>query len=145
MDEDHINRVNWSNWKAWDDLYQKWVELYGKEEVRLDVESLKVVYEWFVREAGDRDGDFSYIDFLLEPSMTIEDAKKALKRVLEKSLTVEEAREILLERIRQLKEGLEELKKRGSESREPKGEDKEPNWVTLSVFHHLIYCSPDAL
>jgi len=130
MDEGHINRVNWSNWKAWDDLYQKWVELYGKEKIRLDRESLMDVYEWIRHEAGDRGLNVLPIDLLLDPSMKYEDAKRVLKSALEKPLSFEEVRELFLKRIMQLKEIAEELKK---ETTEPKGEGKEPNWVILRV------------
>jgi hypothetical protein len=99
----------WRDWKAWEDLHVKWVELYG-EKVRLDRESLKAVYEWFIREAGDRDVDALHIDLLLESSMTCEDAKKVLKSVLEKPLSVQEFNELIEERMRQLKEEVKELK-----------------------------------
>jgi hypothetical protein len=130
MDEGHINRVNWSDWKAWDDLYQKWVELYGKEKVMLDRESLMDVYEWITHEAGNRGLNVLPIDLLLDPSMTCEDAKRVLKSALEKPLSFEEVRELFLKRIMQYKEIVEELKK---ETTEPKGEGKEPNWVILRV------------
>ena len=101
---------NWRNWSSWLTLHQKWVELYGEEKVRLDYESLKAVYEWLMREAGDRDVDALHIDLLLSPSMTYEDAKKVLKSALEKPLSVQEFNELIQERVKQLKEEIEELK-----------------------------------
>jgi hypothetical protein len=103
--------MGWKDWRLWEELHAKWVDIYG-EKVRLDRESLKAVYEWFIREAGDRDVDALHIDLLLDPSMTFEDAKKVLKSVLEKPLSVEEMREILQEKFRQLKENAEELRER---------------------------------
>jgi len=95
---------------VWEDLHAKWIELYGEEKVRLDYESLKAVYEWLIREAGDRDVDALHIDLLLNPSMTYEDAKKVLKAVLEKPLTVQEFNELIQERVKQVKKEIEELK-----------------------------------
>jgi hypothetical protein len=101
--------MNWRDWKAWEDLHAKWVDIYG-EKVRLDRESLKAVYEWLMREAGDRDLDALHIDLLLSPSMTYEDAKKVLKSALEKPLSIQELNELIQERMRQAKKEIEELK-----------------------------------
>jgi hypothetical protein len=73
-------------------------------------EYLKAVYEWFIREAGDRNVEDLHVDLLLEPSMTFEDAKKVLKSVLEKPLNVQEFNELIAERMKQLKKEIEELK-----------------------------------
>jgi len=100
--------MGWRDWSSWLDLYRKWVELYG-EEVRMDRESLKAVYEWLMREAGDRDLEALHIDLLLQPSMTYEDAKKVLKSALEKPLSVQELNELIQERMKQLKEEIKEL------------------------------------
>jgi GNAT superfamily N-acetyltransferase len=78
--------------------------------VRLDRDSLKAVYEWLMREAGDRDLDALHIDLLLDPSMTYEDAKKVLKSALEKPLSVQELNELIQERMKQAKKEIEELK-----------------------------------
>jgi pyrroloquinoline quinone (PQQ) biosynthesis protein C len=101
--------MGWKDWRLWEELHAKWVDIYG-EKVRFNRESLKAVYEWFIREAGDRDVDALHIDLLLEPSMTYEDAKKVLKSVLEKPLSVQEFNELIEERMRQLKEEVKELK-----------------------------------
>jgi len=73
-------------------------------------EYLRAVYEWLMREAGDRDLDALHIDLLLDPSMTYEDAKKVLKSMLEKPLTVQELNELIQERMKQAKKEIEELK-----------------------------------
>jgi len=99
----------WRDWNAWLDLYRKWVELYGEEEIRMDTETLKAVYEWLMREAGERDLEALHIDLLLNPSMTFEDAKKVLKSALEKPLSVQELNELIQERMKQLKEEIKEL------------------------------------
>jgi hypothetical protein len=101
--------MGWKDWRLWEELHAKWVDIYG-EKVRLDRESLKAVYEWLLREAGDRDVDALHIDLLLSPSMTYEDAKKVLKSALEKPLTVQELNELIQERVKQLKEEIGELK-----------------------------------
>jgi hypothetical protein len=105
-----VERLSWKDWWQWEDLHSKWVELYGEEKVRLDYESLKAIYEWLMREAGDRPVEELHIDLLLSPSMTYEDAKKVLKSALEKPLSVEEMRELLQERVRQLKGEIKETK-----------------------------------
>jgi hypothetical protein len=101
--------MGWKDWQQWEALYAKWVDIYG-EKVRLDRESLKAVYEWLMREAGDRDLDALHIDLLLSPSMTYEDAKKVLKSALEKPLSIQELNELIQERMRQAKKEIEELK-----------------------------------
>jgi len=103
--------VSWRKWEAWADLYGKWIDLYGKEEVRLSLDDLKALYEWFIREAGDRPIEELHIDLLIDPSMTFGVAKKILKSALQKPLTVQEFNALLQERIKQLKEEIEELKK----------------------------------
>ena len=102
--------MTWKDWRLWEDLYAKWVQLYGEEEIRLDRESLKAVYEWLMREAGDRPVEELHIDLLLNPSMTYEDAKKVLKSALEKPLTIQELNELIQERMKQAKKEIEELK-----------------------------------
>jgi hypothetical protein len=74
------------------------------------LEYFKAVYEWLMREAGDRDLDALHIDLLLDPSMTYEDAKKVLKSTLEKPLSIEEMRELIQERFKQLKKEIKEIK-----------------------------------
>jgi hypothetical protein len=93
-------------------LHRRWVEVYGEEAdfKTMPVESLRAIYEWLIREAESRDLDALHIDLLLAPSMTYADAKKVLKSALEKPLTVHELNELIQERMRQLKEGIEEIK-----------------------------------
>jgi len=101
--------LTWKDWRQWEDLHSKWVELYGAEKVK-DISHLRAVYEWLMREAGDRDLDVLHVDLLLDPSMTYEDAKKVLKSMLEKPLSVEEMRELVQERVRQVKKEIKEMK-----------------------------------
>lgn len=101
--------MSWRDWSSWLTLHQKWVELYG-EEVRLDRESLKAIYEWLMRETEGRPVEELHIDLLLDPSMTYEDAKKVLKSTLEKPLTIEELNALIQERMKQAKKEIEELK-----------------------------------
>jgi hypothetical protein len=101
--------MSWKDWRQWEDLHSKWIELYGAEKVK-DISHLRAVYEWLMREAGDRDLDTLHVDLLLDPSMTYEDAKKVLKSMLEKPLTIEELNALIQERIKQTKKEIEELK-----------------------------------
>jgi len=100
--------MTWRDWNAWLDLFNKWTELYVQPiisgQIGYDTESLKAVYEWLMLEAGDRDLEVLYIDLLLDPSMSFDDAKKALKTVLEKPLTFDELKQLQLKRVQQLKE-----------------------------------------
>jgi hypothetical protein len=104
-----VERLTWKEWRQWEDLHSKWVELYGAEKVK-DISHLRAVYEWLMREAGDRDVDALHVDLLLDPSMTYEDAKKVLKSMLEKPLTIEELNALIQERMKQAKKEIEELK-----------------------------------
>jgi len=103
MTEDHAMRVNWMDWKTWEGLYQKWVENYGEEKVRLDKKSLRTLYEWFMREAkGNSIVEELHIELLLNPSMTCEDAKKGI---------VEGIKSIVSERLGSLRQEIKELKR----------------------------------
>jgi hypothetical protein len=101
--------MSWKDWRQWEDLHSKWVEAYGAEKVR-DISHFRAIYEWLMREAGERDLDALHIDLLLDPVMAYEDAKKVLKSALEKPLSVEEMRELVQERVKQVKKQIKELK-----------------------------------
>jgi len=101
--------LTWKEWRQWEDLHSKWIELYGAEKVK-DISNLRAIYEWLMREAGDRDLDALHVDLLLDPSMTYEDVKKVLKSMLEKPLTIEELNALIQERMKQAKKEIEELK-----------------------------------
>jgi len=102
MNEDHAKRINWNNWKVWEALYQKWVENYGKEKIRLNMESLRTVYEWLMHEIKGSSIEELHIELLLDPSMTCEDARKAI---------MENIRSIVLEKLGSLKQEIKELKR----------------------------------
>jgi len=102
MNEDHAKRINWNDWKVWEGLYQKWVENYGKEKIRMNMESLRTVYEWFIHETRGSSIEELHIELLLDPSMTCEDARKAI---------MENMRSIVSEKLGSLKQEIKDLKR----------------------------------
>lgn len=100
MNEDHAKRINWNDWKVWEGLYQKWVENYGKEKIRMNMESLRNVYEWLIHETRGSSIEELHIELLLDPSMTCEDARKAI---------MENMRSLVSEKLGSLKQEIKEL------------------------------------
>lgn len=108
---------DWSEWEAWEEMYQKWVKLYGEEEIDLRLDSLRNIYQWFMRESvktGVKINKLN-IELLLDPSFTYNDVKTILLSVMEHPLTEEEEKEISSV---ELQSKLEELKKRAKRLKE---------------------------
>jgi len=108
---------DWSEWEAWEEMYQKWVELYGEEEIDLRLDSLRNIYQWFMRESvktGVKINKLN-IELLLDPLFTYNDVKTILLSVMEHPLTEEEEKEISSV---ELQSKLEELKKRAKRLKE---------------------------